>query len=697
VISSEFEQRLSGRAYLLHSNASKPTGAMSHLDPYLLAVRRKLSFIPALMGLAAMPLLSVPAFGAQEGDFVYQTNGAGAVITAYAGSGGAVVIPDTLGGLPVTTIGYRAFSGLTHSATVTIPNQAIVIGWQAFFGCTGLQSVTIPSSVSNIGTEAFAGCSNLTNVIIEAGMSVIPDSAFAYCSSLKSFTIPNSVTSIGSAAFRGCSSLTSVAIPNGVTELSHFLFAGCSNLVNVTTPESVISIRADAFNSCGLTNITISAGLINIDGGAFAGCQQVNAIEVSALNPVYNSVDGVLFNKAGTALLAYPAGKIGPYTISGAVTSIGELAFSSCALLRSLVIPNNVTNIGWGAFAGCVGLTNLTLPSNLTRIEESMFGGCTGLTSINIPNSVTFIEWYAFEKCGLKSITIPASITNIQQGLFSGCANLTNVVIPATITYLAEDVFSGCTSLRSLTIPNGITVLRSAVFSGCSALENVALPENLVHIDENAFFGCTGLTTITIPSTVSTININGFGGCPNLAGMYFEGNPPHYDIEQGIFSGSPLVKVFRRSGATGWGSTFAERPTAIWIARPSYADWAVSSGLSAQFPAASGEGKDADSDGFTNKDEWMAGTDPTKKDSRLGCELAARPGDLIPSDKTPVPAGQRAVYVRSVPGRYYGVQRATDLSGGWMLQDVRTASTTQTRFVVPADGPVGFYRVVVLP
>ena len=67
-------------------------------------------------------------------------------------------------------------------------------------------------------------------------------------------------------------------------------------------------------------------------------------------------------------------------------------------------------------------------------------------------------------------------------------------------------------------------------------------------------------------------------------------------------------------------------------------------------------------------------------------------------DRTPVPAGKRAVYFRSVPGRYYGVQRATTLGGAWEFQAVRIASTTQTRFVLGnPNQPQVFYRVLVLP
>ena len=123
----------------------------------------------------------------------------------------------------------------------------------------------------------------------------------------------------------------------------------------------------------------------------------------------------------------------------------------------------------------------------------------------------------------------------------------------------------------------------------------------------------------------------------------------------------------------------------------------VSTGLNAQFPNASAEGDDPDGDGFTNGAEWFAGTDPTQSASRLELELSPRPADLTASDQTPFPAGQRAVYFRSVPGRYYGVQNAADLSAAWTLQATRVASTTQTRFVLPAISSQDFYRVLALP
>ena len=66
---------------------------------------------------------------------------------------GAVTVPTTLGGKPVTSIGEEAFVDCSGLTSVTIPNSVTSIGDGAFIGCSGLTSVTIPNSVTSIGAS----------------------------------------------------------------------------------------------------------------------------------------------------------------------------------------------------------------------------------------------------------------------------------------------------------------------------------------------------------------------------------------------------------------------------------------------------------------------------------------------------------------------------------------------------------------
>jgi len=74
-----------------------------------------------------------------------------------------VTIPDTIEGLPVTSIGHGAFYDGTGLTGVTIPNSVTSIGEAAFFRCTRLTNIRIPNSVTSIEEATFEDCTRLTS------------------------------------------------------------------------------------------------------------------------------------------------------------------------------------------------------------------------------------------------------------------------------------------------------------------------------------------------------------------------------------------------------------------------------------------------------------------------------------------------------------------------------------------------------
>ena len=142
-----------------------------------------------------------------------------------------------------------------------------------------------------------------------------------------------------------------------------------------------------------------------------------------------------------------------PATIEGkAVTSIGEKAFTGCASLTSITIPDSVNSIGNAVFAGCSSLRSITIGDGVTGIGDSAFYACTSLTSITIPDSVTSIGDSAFHACtSLTSITIPEGVTYIARGAFFQCTSLTSIMIGNGITSISNYAFVSCTSLTAVT------------------------------------------------------------------------------------------------------------------------------------------------------------------------------------------------------------------------------------------------------
>ena len=98
-------------------------------------------------------------------DFQYSVNDNNTVsITGYTGNGGDVVIPDTIDGKSVTSIGHHAFGNCTGLTSITIPNSVTYVGLHAFSRCTRLTSMSISDSVTRIELSAFSGCTNLTSI-----------------------------------------------------------------------------------------------------------------------------------------------------------------------------------------------------------------------------------------------------------------------------------------------------------------------------------------------------------------------------------------------------------------------------------------------------------------------------------------------------------------------------------------------------
>lgn len=184
-----------------------------------------------------LPLLLLTLPDGLQAQFNYTINNGTITITRYTGSAGAVTIPDTINGLPVTSIGNYAFQNEITLISVTIGNGVTSLGSGAFSGCTGLAAVAIGNSVISLGYQVFSGCTSLRSVTIPSSLVTIGDYAFYNCPGLTTVTIPDSVTAIGSFAFNGCAALTSLMIGNSVTSIGNGAFNNCYHLPSVTVPQ----------------------------------------------------------------------------------------------------------------------------------------------------------------------------------------------------------------------------------------------------------------------------------------------------------------------------------------------------------------------------------------------------------------------------------------------------------------------------
>lgn len=471
-----------------------------------------------LMIPATLWSLGNPLAAEQFGKFDYTDDGASITITAYpAEETGAVQIPSSIIGKPVTRIGVSAF-----------------------YGCSKLTSVTIPESVTNIGVAAFYGCSGITSIDLPNSVTVIDRAAFQGCGLLGSVTIPNSVTSIGETAFAYCGNLGSIMIGSGVTTIGYWAFTNCSKLTNIT-----IDPNNPAYSSLS---------------GVWFNKNRTRLIKFPEGRTGHASIP------AGVSILGEEAfarcGKLTGVTIPQSVTSIGSYAFFQCTALTGITIPSSVALLGDGIFQDCSQLTTITIPGSVAAIGRYAFASCHNLASVAVGNGVTSIGEYAFDYCfNLAAIAIPNSVTSIGEGAFSQCGRLSDVRIGSGVTRIGSLAFHVCSSLKAVTIPHGVRFIENAAFMDCAGLKRVTFLGNAPVAGESILGGTgSGVTVYYLKSST------GFTS-PTWLGYASVQLDPHAEINvqqpsgRNLKDGSASVSFGSRAVKSTISKTFTIRNT----------------------------------------------------------------------------------------------------------------------------------------
>ena len=258
-----------------------------------------------------------------------------AEILKYTGEELRLILPETLDGRPVTSIGEEAFYNYKYD----------------------MSGITIPASVTHIGSGAFS-LTDLKEIKIPAGVVSMGDNPFGYCISLETITVAE-----GNPAFY---------VQDGV------LF--CSEDRSLVCFPNMLADPEDEEEH----TYTVPAGTEIIRGDAFGGVEGLSEIFLpDSLRAIGSQAFGFCFGRA-----VLPAG----------LKQIPSMLFYECEELSAVDIPATVTVIGGGAFTFC-GLEEVRIPDGVTEIGASAFEGCWSLRSVVIPDSVKAIGESAFNSC----------------------------------------------------------------------------------------------------------------------------------------------------------------------------------------------------------------------------------------------------------------------------------------------------------
>lgn len=226
----------------------------------------------------------------------------------------------------------------------------------------------------------------------EVPVTSLNSGIFEYSDGLRRIVIPASISSIGSSS------------PNYEGES---LFSNCTGLEEIVVDEAneyYKSVDGVLYSKDGTELIAypaakeggsyeIPAEVELVYPGAFRACHNLEEILVEDGNSFYESVDGVLVAKESGELLVYPSGRTETeYTIPDEVKSIQSKAFTDCSLKK--VVLGDTVEWGMETFDNCMSLEEIDGTGSTERIWTYYWPGCDNLQKIRVGSQVTAIGVY---------------------------------------------------------------------------------------------------------------------------------------------------------------------------------------------------------------------------------------------------------------------------------------------------------------
>lgn len=295
-----------------------------------------------------------------------------------------------------------------------------------------------------------------------------------------------------------------------VTAIAANGFANCESLKNIIFPETLTTIGVTAFSFARLTKLDIPASVTNIDfdaeimqqNGPTFGCPLLQQFNVDGENPAYCSVDGVLFSKDKTELLAYPASRQGKYDVPEGTIKIAAMAFFNSGGqdlsfgINSL--PETLEEIGAGAFF-VTSITEVTIPASVKNLSDDLQGKympvfymCPLLQAINVDETnptYTSQDGVLFNKDMTYLLQYPVGAQNIEykmpdsvtavapaaffEGLTGPEYKLEKVICSSNLEFIAQVAFGSNFSIKEIDLPVTLHTVADYAFDSSNAITDV--------------------------------------------------------------------------------------------------------------------------------------------------------------------------------------------------------------------------------
>lgn len=346
------------------------------------------SFIYDLRDFPCDPWLLEPQ---QSGSFTYAIYEGEALLMKIAGSG-RVIVPDQLGGCPVTWIGSHCRDS-QEPMQLFLPDSVRHISYGAFREYGGLELLSLPKSLEYVGESAFRGKKLALN------------------------TFPDTLRYVGDRAFLSCG-MEDIRLNEGLEYLGERALYG-NNVLGITIPSTVTYMGPEAVPAKIMTvlsrevsckyafeqteRVIAYAGSTAHAEACRLGIEFEDLETGEAVKTSYTThIAGIDYRVTGSGAMVISAttkqkNLVLPETVDGKpLIAIRESAFVELPL-ETIVIPDTVTQLCKWSFDRCKELYSVVMPEGLEMIAEESFSSCKKLSMLYLPESCTAYQRRFYE------------------------------------------------------------------------------------------------------------------------------------------------------------------------------------------------------------------------------------------------------------------------------------------------------------
>lgn len=337
------------------------------------------------------PGTSLMKLADEDGEMWFRRVGDGCALVRVEGDRQRLHVPDSVEGLPVTTVNDCSLS----------------------LKCPSLTSVRLPDSVTVIGAKAFKGCEKLVEINLTQQLESIGDYAFEECKSLLELSFPSSLRSIGTFAFFSCYKLAYLHLNEGLETVGYGITGNNSELSQVTIPSTLSVVPSSFLSGCGkLRCVVVPDGVKELknnalDCGVMLYAYLPASVETLGIDVVDENT--IVYAPEGSAAALWAQENDREYVPCASAEEVPPLTFGMDGDIEYAVLGDEAIFLNYSGEDAEVVIPDALGGKPVTRIGYLCFFPEADeiVTSLTLPTSVKRIYYRALNNDRL-TLTVPA-------------------------------------------------------------------------------------------------------------------------------------------------------------------------------------------------------------------------------------------------------------------------------------------------